>query len=306
MPPRRRTGASPRLQKERRARLLGKTNSIQAFGDVAKKSKLINIIVEGDSWFAYPPEWLLGGPNSNVIDHIFGFLSKKKVVNTLCRPSNGDTAVNMTSGSQFKALTKLLKSKGNLVDLYLFSAGGNDVVGKEDLLPLLNPYKNGFTADQCVKKGKLKEKLDKVIKAYEKLLKLRDRHAPDMEIIAHTYDIVKPEDRGAEFLWGVEVIKPWIHPSLTDPTINIPPALHTDIVRILLGGFGKRLLALETRSKKFHVVDTQGTLRIGNHTDWLNEIHPTPSGFKKVAKKIYARMKAVKLKATKPKLPAFK
>lgn len=298
-------GGSPRLKKERRARLFGFTNSVQAFGDVAAKTEQINIVAEGDSWFAYPPEWLIAGPNSNVMDHILDHLTKKGLVNTLCRPSNGDTAVNMMKGSQYKALSKLLKSKGDKVDLYLFSAGGNDIVGEEDLLPLLKPYKDGNTADQCIKKGKLKEKLDAVIGAYEKLLKLRDRLAPDMQIVTHTYDIAKPAKDGAEFLWGVEISEPWIYPSLTHPTINIPDELHVDIVRILLGGFATRIKALETRSKGFYVEDTQGTLRIGHTADWLNEIHPTPSGFKRIARKFYAKIRSLQLKAGKPNLPAF-
>ncbi len=299
MPP----GGSPRLKKERRARLFGYTRSIQAFSDVATKSNRINIIAEGDSWFAYPPEWLVGGPNSNIMDHILEHLSKKGVVNTLCRPSNGDTAVNMMKGTQYKALKKLLEKKGEHVDLFLFSAGGNDVVGEEDLMPLLNEYKPGYDAHKCIKKAKLKAKLDSVIKAYEKLIKLRNSHAPDMHIVTHEYDILKPSKEGAEFLWGVEVMESWIYPSLKKK--KIPETLHVKIVEILLGDFKKRINALATRTRNFHVANTQPTLRVGNKKDWLNEIHPTPSGFKRIAKKFYRAMRGITLRSGKPKLPAF-
>lgn len=98
-------------------------------------------------------------------------------------------------GTQYKALKKLLEKKGEHIDLFLFSAGGNDVVGEEDLMPLLNEYRPGYDAHKCIKKAKLKAKLDSVIKAYE-------------------YDILKPSKEGAEFRWGVEVMKSWIYPSL--------------------------------------------------------------------------------------------
>jgi hypothetical protein len=50
----------------------------------------------------------------------------------------------------------------------------------------------------------------------------------------------------------------------------------------------------------FKVVPTQGTLRPGHGTDWLNEIHPTPSGFKRIAKLVWAEARKLE-----PGLPAM-
>ena len=46
------------------------------------------------------------------------------------------------------------------------------------------------------------------------------------------------------------------------------------------------------------VADTQGILRPGSKQDWLNEIHPTESGFKKVYNKVYKEMRRLE-----PNLP---
>jgi hypothetical protein len=42
---------------------------------------------------------------------------------------------------------------------------------------------------------------------------------------------------------------------------------------------------------RFFVVDTQGILAPGNTQEWLNEIHPTPKGFKRIFDEIYPVMR---------------
>jgi len=57
---------------------------------------------------------------------------------------------------------------------------------------------------------------------------------------------------------------------------------------------------LQNEIPNFFVADTQGTLTPGNAADWKNEIHPTPSGFEKIADKIYAEARE-----RVPQLPAM-
>ena len=287
-----------RQRRRLKAKAIGVTNSIDAFRWNLQFDRL-NILVEGDSWFAYPKEWLIFGPNSNVIDHIFTPLVNKGLVNTLCQASNGDTARAMLNGKQISALTKLLRDVGADLDLMLLSAGGNDVVGPDDLAPLLRTFEAGFAAEDCIDEDRFSTKLANIIKSYRRLLDLRDRHAPQMHIICHTYDFVEPSDVAAEFLWGVEVTGPWISPTLDKK--NIPHDLGEQVIRLMLIRFAQALAALELEiDNRFHVVNTQGTLTPGNTSDWLNEIHPTPAGFKKIARKVYRRMRQEF-----PQLPGF-
>jgi len=72
---------------------------------------------------------------------------------------------------------------------------------------------------------------------------------------------------------------------------GIPASLHQEITTILLGDFKKQLKTIKASTPNFFVVDTQGTLRPGHKQDWINEIHPTPSGFKRITKKIKAEIK---------------
>jgi len=281
-----------RVRRRRRALQRGITTYVDAFRWVAnlKSKPRLNILVEGDSWFAYPRDWIFVGENSNLINNIFANLTGRGIVNTLCLAANGDTAQEMMTGAQLRKLTKLLRSLGGNLDLMLFSAGGNDVIGPDDLDPLLREFQTGFTALDCIDQAALTVKLTAIVGAYQTLLRRRDTHAPNMKVICHTYDILEPSDEGAEFFGGIEVAGPWLLPTLQAK--GIPTELHVPIVRILLEAFRDKLLELETTTDNgFFVVDTQGTLRVGHGSDWLNEIHPTPSGFKRIGAKIYAKMR---------------
>ena len=286
---------SQRQRRRLRAKGLGLTFHLDAFQWVAKTQDRVNILIEGDSWFAYPKEWLFFGDNANLVQNIFSKLAGKDAVNGLCLADNGDTVDEMLSGKQLKRLTKILRRHGSKVDLMLFSGGGNDVVGPDDLEPLLVQFAddfqppNNFSAQDCLVAAKFAAKLDMITKRYEKLLSLRDKHAPQMKIICHTYDILKPSNKGAELLWGVDVSGPWILPTLQER--NTPTDFYLPLIEFLLHSFRDRMLALQANHENFFVVDTIGTLRPGHGQDWLNEIHPTPSGFNRVGAKIYAKMR---------------
>jgi len=278
-------------QARKEARLFGITEVVDAFVWVATKEKRVNILAEGDSWFEYPRRNLAIGSNANIIDWIEVYCRRSKPLqsNILNIASNGDTAAEMLSGKQRNRMESLLKQYGKHIHLLLFSGGGNDVVGKHDLAPLLLDYQPGMTAAQCLDAAKFSDKVDSIREAYEELIRLRDKHAPHVQILTHTYDLAQPVNQGAEFLWGIEIGTPWIYPYLREK--NIPQVLDLEIVKILLGTFKTVVTALSQQHPQFHVVDTQGILKPGDTTHWLNEIHPTAQGFDRISQKIYAQMK---------------
>jgi len=276
------------------------TGSARDFAWLLKKTDRVNIVTEGDSWFAYPPKWLIAGPNSNIIDWIVVSIRGKDKANLLRLASNGDEAVNIIAGEQKHQVASILKTN-NKVHLLLFSAGGNDVVGKWDMERLLNRHESGFTAEQCIRQDRLKRKLQQITLAYKELLEIRNDYSPDTMVITHTYDHLTPSDDGASFLWGLVRTKPWIQPYMKAK--GIPDELQAPVCQILLERMASCLhvVARSTVAKgRLVVVDTQGTLTPGHGRDWLNEIHPTSKGFKRIAKKIYAAMKELE-----PSLPAF-
>jgi hypothetical protein len=261
----------------------------------------VGIIAEGDSWFAYPRKWIAFGADINIVHHIAENIKNTDTANLLQLASNGDEAVDMMSGKQKKRLYKILKKNRAFIRLVLFSGGGNDIVGKNDMLPLLNHYQAGMSATQCIDQLRFSQKLEAIMLAYRNLVDLCADVVPDAKIVTHTYDIPQPQNRGGEFFWGRLKTKPWIYPYLVRR--EIPTELHYPIIEEMLGAFGSRLKALADEpicSGRILVVDTQGTLRPGHASDWLNEIHPTEAGFKRVTKDIYKVMEDLQ-----PSLPAW-
>lgn len=215
-------------------------------------------------------------------------------VNLLRLASNGDEAVGMTSGKQFKKLYKILKKNRQYIDFLMFSGGGNDIVGKDDILPLLKEYQEGYDHLDCIHQERFEQKLDAITLSYRRLIDLCEDLIPTAKIITHTYDIAKPWNQGAEFFWGLIKARPWVYPYMVRR--NIPRYLHLPVIEFMLNEFANRILDLAQEPAirgRLVVVHTQGTLRPGSTRDWLNEIHPTPEGFEKVFKKIYKEMRAV-------------
>ncbi len=295
----------PRSNRGKQQALLkarGVTGVPKDFAWLCKNTERMGIVTEGDSWFAYPRKGVLFGPNANIVDHIVSAVKGKNKVNILRLESNGDEAVQMIAGSQKHQLAEVLKKNGDDIRFLLFSGGGNDVVGKWDMERLLNTYEEGFTVADCINQPRLTRKLKRVTLAYEELLELRDEYAPATIIITHTYDLLQPSKEGARFLWGLIKTKPWIFPYLTDK--EIPEELHFGVTSLLLTQMKTTLSRIAARPKyrnNFFVIDTQGTLRPGHKKDWENEIHPSSSGFKKIAKAVWAKARELE-----PGLPAIR
>ena len=267
---------------------------------LCKNTNRVNMIAEGDSWFAYPRKNILIGKNANILDWVAKSIREKDRANLLRLAGNGDEAVEMLAGSQKRDLAETFWECEDRIDLILFSGGGNDVVGKWDMDRLLNHYEHGFSALDCINTSRFKRKLQQIKLAYEELIELRDDYAPSAKIVTHTYDLLKPNKKSAKFA-GINVTGPWIYPYLIEK--HIPERYHAAVVRHLLTEMKRMLeeLAASSRNQgKLIVVNTQGTLEPGNGRDWKDEMHPTSSGFKKVARKYYA-----KLRELEPDLPPF-
>lgn len=238
----------------------------------ARNPNSIGILVEGDSWFNLHP--LVGG--SNLVIALKAIFGPKITILDLSK--SGDEAREMLSGHQFKDLQDTLDKKGVTFDAILFSGGGNDLVGP-NLLPLINSYADGMTAKDCIKEHRLGTRLDQIASAYQELTWLRDDHEKDAWIFTHGYDLAKPSGRGARLI--VEVAGGWVKERLDSK--GIPETLHSDIVKLLLEQFDKKIKTVMATSPKCVHVATQGTLTKDEH--WGDELHPSENGFKLLAEK---------------------
>lgn len=258
------------------------------------------IISEGDSWFGYPPHGLWFKQSYNIISRI----QREHHFNLLRLEAVGDEVMSMLSGGQIADLEDVLRTYGNRIKVLLFSGGGNDLVGKDILengtehgnikfKPLLKTKGRTDPWGKALNKPAIKTKLDAIADKYRQLIELRNQHAPDCDIITHTYDRPIPDGRSARYLGGLIDKGPWLKPSMVKAGLTTITARKAAIDYIL-GGLGDRLheIAKEPASRgRFIVVKTTGTLkRTKDH--WQNELHPTKDGFKLIADKIYLEVKA--------------
>lgn len=118
----------------------------------------VGILTEGDSWFAIP---LPSRPN--VVEVLIKKFTGKAA--WLRLEGNGDEARIMQAGAQWEKTFKLLTKPKARFDIIMFSAGGNDIVGR-CLLPLLRQQESWMTWRDCINEQRFQRRLDQIEGAY--------------------------------------------------------------------------------------------------------------------------------------------
>lgn len=259
------------------------------------------VLAEGDSWFT------IGGvPPWNLLFSLE--FPTTNIVVTLAKP--GDTLKSMADIANNSDLRFAMdKLHGYKWDAILLSAGGNDLIdyasGKtsEDSI-LIPPNERGAVHGPAdyVDQSKLKQLMDYIQEGFRRVVQLRDgpkSSCTKAPIIVHTYDLVTPTNSPAKL--GPITLGPWLFPALQ--RAMIPESDWLALSDYLLGVLRDSILELGSPGAKqlanFHVVDTQGTITraelgsVGPSNDWLNEIHPTKEGYKKLAKKLTAKLATI-------------
>jgi hypothetical protein len=249
--------------------------------------EFLGFVSEGDSWFAFP---------SYLRRSIISDLARANDAKAywLRRESSGDEVRNIMSGRQYASMRDLMKDEDIHIDAILFSGGGNDIVGP-DMLPLLNDYQLGMTAQACINRDNFDERVGEIRDAYLKLIALRDKYRPEICIFTHAYDFAIPSGKPVHFLfWD---IGPWMKNMETQKGIT-DPVLQQEIITYMLTTFGQMQENLESEHERIVYIRTQGTL--DRDADWGDELHPTGPGFMKIAAKFQAA-----LRSAFPQLPAY-
>lgn len=281
-----------RRRRERiRARRLGVTQHRHAFDAIVRSDDRLNWVVEGDSWFAYPRQWLLFGPNSNLIDQLFANWVGSGKVNALCLAANGDTAQDMFDGAQLSRLERVLDEHGGAISAVLLSAGGNDLLGREVFETLVRPNPAPQSIEGFLHLDRLEAVLDQVEQSFDRACASIAQRAPGATVYVHSYDIAKPADRPATFFGGIEFTGPWMFPALDEA--QVPEDQWTPIVGYLIERFVQRLHLVQGRANvAVQIIDLRGQLVPGSEADWADEIHPSPEGFQKLAEVLLNRLEA--------------
>ena len=190
----------------------------------------------------------------------------------------GDEIIKIAFGRQGKKFKKYLQRYD--FDFIFLSGGGNDILARKGIKRFLKvPMPDSGTLDDFFDKGRFALKLAEIKLAYEEIIRLRDLTATRPNIVVHGYDypIV---NNGVDLV--VKKIGPWLYKYLDE--IGTPPAVQREIAVYLIDEFNKVLFDLAVENTRFIYVDTRGLLP--DKSDWANEIHPTGTGFARVADKM--------------------
>ena len=239
----------------------------------AQRNPLV-MLAHGDSWFDYPLEG-----NGPVIENtdIIAQLENMGNVNPLILNIShyGDATSDELGWPKQQRMIDALKDPANWPsgkpDAILFSGGGNDIAGNQFCIFLDYADSGGPGFDTV----RFEEALQAVKASYQDLFLFRDRNATGVPIIGHCYDFAIPS--------GVHPVcaGSWLLPSLEFAGWNT--ATGTGIVHDVLAEFRKLLVDLASDPHNyFSFVDTQGTLQ---SSQWANELHPTPEGFRLISDK---------------------
>jgi hypothetical protein len=243
----------------------------------------LTMLAIGDSWFDYPLDG--NGPLPIDTDVIAQMRSMGSVNPAILNVSHfGDATTDELSLPKQQRIVAALADPDNWLssskpDAILFSGGGNDIAG--DRLCIYLDYNAGGSSG--LDQQRLAGVLGSIVASYVDLFNLRDQYAPGVPIFGHDYDFPIPN--------GVSPIcaGPWLKPSLVfKGWTNV--AQGAEIIREALIGFRAVIQKLAADPKNnFYLVETQGTLR---PSDWANELHPTPPGFRAIAAAFIAALSA--------------
>jgi lysophospholipase L1-like esterase len=240
------------------------------------------LVAEGDSWFDYPLWDVL-----KMLEDEYGF----EVESVAHR---GDRVEDMAYGpGQLDAFCRRLEKLIRNNDpprAILLSGGGNDIAGDEFRVLLNHAHSPiaGLNADVVhgIVDQRIRYSYITIIAQITRISEtMLGRRIP---IVTHGYDYAVPDGRGFLGGWG-PLPGPWLEPGFCDKGFGDLQANKITIQK-LIDRFNDMLSGLVRLDGFEHVkwVDLRNTLSSGAKykDDWGNELHPTKSGFRRVAAKI--------------------
>jgi hypothetical protein len=234
-----------------------------------------SVLAIGDSWFWYP---FFGGSLINQL----GRLVAGKGHAIFAIGNNGAEAFDYVYGKYRKSVKSALKLYGRDLSAVFISGGGNDFAGFNDLGPLLKADCTGITnAKDCFRKGNTEGTINwlmtKTGESYRILVgQILASTNPDTVIIMHNYDYAYPSGKG---VFGNK--SHWLKPALAASRVSA--SIQRDCIKYLIDRFTRTIMDVARADQnRILVVNSTSTLK---KSDWANELHPKPSGFKKIARK---------------------
>jgi lysophospholipase L1-like esterase len=249
---------------------IGRDPQIRAAAPPKGFQRKTPVVAEGDSWFRLPhvimPPTLI-----DVLQQTYGY-----PIDNMAHW--GDTLAEIILAGQF--WPPLVSGQA---DTFLFSAGGNDLLGGDGGIAR---FLNLFDVDHAKPsdaayyiKPEFYSNLKLLMQNYESLIQRVHVRAPDVIMLGHGYDHAIPRSSG-----------PWIGNGMMfvglDPTFQ--PDLCQAIVRIMIDALNSALAAFATTYSNYRYVDLRGAI---GKNQWHDELHPTAAGAAKTAARFDAALR---------------
>jgi hypothetical protein len=255
----------------------------QTFVRGAKTSPEI-LVTEGDSWFDYSPGVDIVDCLRNHHDYV--------IAN---HASAGDTLENMIYGTGINKSFERISSPIDIVlrrihelkpKVFLFSGGGNDVVG-EEFESYLNHRNSGLPV---LREQLANDMISHVFRKYlEDLIYKIEAASPQTLIVAHGYGHTAPTGKGVDFFifrWA----GPWLKPALVKKGIFEINEQRTAVFA-MVDKYNEMLKELARQYRSFRYIDLRNM--IDPDRDWVNELHLRNSAYARVAKRIHEEIQAL-------------
>ncbi|MEZ5811144.1 MAG: caspase family protein [Rhizobiaceae bacterium] len=220
------------------------------------------IVSEGDSWFQFPI--LL----NDTIDQL---IKKGYAIRSL--GAAGDTLENMIAKGEY---IKALRQTG--ASVFLFSAGGNDVLGGGHLADHLRRFDPALSPAQHILPS-FDGLLAGAIRGYDQVLRSVEALPGNIQVFCHGYDMPVPSS-------GKWLGKPMESRGIRDR------AFQKGITDELIARFNTQLKALIGGFANAHFLDMRGVVG-ASAARWHDELHPKNPGYGKVADKFDAGIRSV-------------
>jgi hypothetical protein len=251
--------------------------------DAGDRSPLL--LAEGDSWFHFPV-FLRDVVLQLSADHLIWPLG-----------AAGETLDHMVYGrgkGQAPAYLRALAEWGSSVRAFLFSGGGNDLIGEEPdgvsaLTKFVRPHEPGRPAAWHLDTPEFARRIVLYEASYRHMIAEVAARQPNLPIVVHAYDYVYPcpfdrRDRRRPHWIARDKYFGAVFPQLGIADVNLQVAILRQVIdamnaiqrklaggNVVGGGF----------AQVFHV-DLRGTL---GFDDWADELHPTNAGYAKISEK---------------------
>jgi hypothetical protein len=251
--------------------------------DLGDRSPIL--IAEGDSWFHFPI-FLRDVVLQLSVDHLIWPLG-----------AAGGTLDHMVYGrsdGQAPDFLNAVSEWGDIARAFLFSGGGNDLLGEEpggasSLPKFVRPHQPGRSAEWHVDTPEFHRRLVFYEAAYRHLIVEVGTRRPNLPIIVHAYDYALPcpfdlKDHRLPHWMAKDRFFGSVFPQLKIFDRPLQAAILRCVVDAM-NGVQRKLAGGNVAggffSQVFHV-DLRGVLA---SDDWADELHPTSAGYGKLSQR---------------------